>query len=192
MKTLRLFSLVLAASAALMVSNASAQVRGLVGAGLGVPVGDFASANDRDAEAGGATGLLGVEWLPQGGSFGLRLDGDYNRFCTSACDEGGGNLDLRYRFLNANLNGLLELPLGNSALRPNLTGGVGVYNYRIEGDDAPDGLDSQTDMGTNAGLGAMYRLGQVNLFAEGRYHHVFAENSDIQYIPIMLGVKLDL
>ena len=51
MKTLRLFSLVLAASAALMVSNASAQVRGLVGAGLGVPVGDFASANDRDAEA---------------------------------------------------------------------------------------------------------------------------------------------
>jgi hypothetical protein len=67
-----------------------------------------------------------------------------------------------------------------------------VYNYRLEGNDVPEGLDSQTDVGANAGLGAMYRLGQVNLFAEGRYHHIFAENSDIQYIPIMVGAKLDL
>ena len=193
MRTLREAGLVLAAVAALAVTDSAAQVRGLLGAGLGVPVGNFASTEDGgNAEAGGGTALAGVEWLPEGRTLGLRLDGAYNRFCTSACDEGGGNLDLRYRFLNANLNGLLELPLGNSALRPYLTGGVGVYNYGIEGDDAPDGLDSQTDMGANAGLGAMYRLGQVNLFAEGRYHHVFAENRDIQYIPIMLGVKLDL
>jgi hypothetical protein len=192
MKTLRLFSLVLAASAALTVTHASAQVRGLVGVGLGVPVGDFASADNGDAEAGGATGLLGVEWLPQGQGFGLRLDGDYNRFCTSACDQAGGDLDVRYRFLNANLNGLYEVPVSGAAIRPYLTAGVGVYNYRLEGDDAPKGLDSQTDFGADAGIGAMYRLGRVGLFAEGRYHHVFADCSDIQYIPVLVGAKLEL
>ena len=193
MKTLRVAGLVLAAMATLAVQDGATQMRGLLGVGLGVPVGNFASTDDGgNAEAGGGTALAGLEWLPEGRTLGLRVDGAYNRFCTSACDEAGGNLDVRYRFLNANLNGLLELPLGASAFRPYLTGGVGVYNYRLEGNDAPEGLDSQTDFGANAGLGATYRLGQVNLFAEGRYHHVFAENSDIQYIPIMVGVKLDL
>jgi len=193
MRTLRCAGLVLVAVAALAATDAAAQVRGMLGVGLGVPVGNFASTNDGgNAEAGGGTALAGVEWLPEGRTLGLRLDGIYNRFCTSACDEAGGNLDIRYRFLNANLNGLLELPLANSAFRPYLTGGFGVYNYRLEGNDAPEGLDSQTDVGVNAGIGAMYRLGQVNLFAEGRYHHIFAENSDIQYIPILVGAKVDL
>jgi len=193
MRMLRNVGVVFAAVASLTVTEAAAQVRGLIGVGLGVPVGNFASTNDGgNAEAGGGTALAGVEWLPEGRTLGLRVDGAYNRFCTSACDDAAGSLDLRYRFLNANLNGLLELPLTNSAFRPYLTGGIGVYNYRLEGNDVPEGLDSQTDVGANAGLGAMYRLGQVNLFAEGRYHHVFAENSDIQYIPILVGAKLDL
>jgi hypothetical protein len=193
MRTLRCAGLVLAAVAALAVTDGAAQVRGLLGVGLGVPVGNFASTdNGGNADAGGGTALAGLEWLPEGRTLGLRVDGAYNRFCTSVCDDAGGNLDVRYRFLNANLNGLLELPLANSAFRPYLTGGFGVYNYRLEGNDVPEGLDSQTDVGANAGLGAMYRLGQVNLFAEGRYHHIFAENSDIQYIPIMVGAKLDL
>ena len=38
----------------------------------------------------------------------------------------------------------------------------------------------------------MYRLGRVGLFAEGRYHHVFADGSDTQYIPVLVGAKLDL
>jgi outer membrane protein with beta-barrel domain len=193
MRMLRDVGLVVAAVAALAVNDGAAQVRGLLGVGLGVPVGNFASTNDGgNAEAGGGTGLLGVEWLPEGRTLGLRVDGAYNRFCTSACNDAGGNLDQRYRFLNANLNGLLEVPLGNSAFRPYVTGGFGVYNYRLEGNDVPEGLDSQTDLGANAGLGAMYRLGEVSLFAEGRYHHIFSENSDIQYIPVLVGAKLDL
>jgi hypothetical protein len=67
-----------------------------------------------------------------------------------------------------------------------------VYNYRLEGDNAPAGIDSHTDFGANAGVGALYRLGRVGLFAEGRYHHVFAGGSDIQYIPVLVGAKLDL
>ena len=99
-------STILAAVAALMFSTANAQVRGVVGVGLSVPVGDFADQTGGETEAGGGTALAGIEWLPQGGAFGLRVDGAYNRFCTSACDQAGGDLDVRYRFLNANLNGL--------------------------------------------------------------------------------------
>jgi hypothetical protein len=136
--------------------------------------------------------LAGVEWVPQGRTYGLRVDGAYNRFCTSACGPDGGNLDVRYRFLNANLNGMVELPVGAAWFRPYVIAGVGLYNYRLEGNDVPDGLSSNTDVGMNAGVGGVYRLGRVGLFAEGRFHHIFANSSDIQYIPMMVGAKVDL
>jgi hypothetical protein len=192
MRTLRFVALALAASAALSVTVAAAQVRGLVGAGLGVPVGDFASSDGRNAEAGGGTVMAGAEWLPAGRHLGVRVDGAWNRFCTASCDAAGANLDVHYRFLNANLNGVLELPVGGTALLPYLTAGIGVYDYKLEGDDAPAGLGSQTDVGANAGLGARYRISRVMLFVEGRFHNVFANNSDIQYIPVMVGATLDL
>ena len=186
--------MVLIAMAALLAGSASAQVRGVVGLGLSVPVGDFADDAGPGAQAGGGTALAGVEWLPQGRSFGLRVDGAYNRFCTAACDEEGGDLDVRYRFLNANLNGMAELPFGaESNLRPYAMAGVGLYNYRLEGDDVPTGLDeSETDFGLNAGLGVTYTLGRVGLFAVGRFHNVFTSEEDLQYIPVVLGVRFNL
>jgi hypothetical protein len=182
------------AAAAVLTTEAGAQVRGVAGVGLSVPVGDFADENGIGAQSGGATGLVGVEWLPQGRNYGLRVDGAYNRFCTAACDEAGGELDIRFRFLNANLSGIAELPLAATPdLRPYVLGGVGVYNYKLEGDDVPTGLDgSETDFGLNGGLGLTYVLGRVGLFAEGRFHHVFTSEEDIQYIPIMLGARLTL
>ena len=81
------------ALAAVLASTAAAQMRGVVGVGLSVPVGEFADESGAGAQAGGGTALAGLEWLPEGRSFGLRLDGAYNRFCTSACDEAGGDLE---------------------------------------------------------------------------------------------------
>jgi hypothetical protein len=194
MKGLLKTSVVLAATVAVMISSASAQVRGVVGVGLSAPVGDFADETRGDAEAGGGTALAGIEWLPQGRSFGLRVDGAYNRFCTSVCDEAGGNLDVRYRFLNANLNGLVEFPMGAEGnLRPYILAGVGVYNYKLEGDDVPTGAgDSESDFGVNGGLGLTYAVGRVGVFAEGRFHNVFATGSDLQYIPLMVGARINL
>ena len=193
MKRLASVGLILAAAAAFMAPQAAAQARGIVGVGLGVPVGDFADEAGAAAQSGGGTGLAGLEWLPQGRSFGLRVDGAYNRFCTSACDEAAGELDVRYRFLNANVNGLVEFPVGNADLRPYLIAGVGIYNYKLEGDDVPALADeSETDFGLNGGLGMTYTLGRVGIFAEGRFHNVFATGSDLQYIPVMLGARINL
>ena len=194
MKRLVTVALVLAAAGTLLVSDAAAQARGVLGIGIGVPVGDFADETIGGAQSGGGTALAGVEWLPRGGRLGVRVDGAYNRFCTSACDQVGGDLDVRYRFLNGNLNGLLEFPFGAEAnLRPYLIAGVGIYNYRLEGDDVPLGLDeSETDFGVNGGLGLTYALGRVGVFAEGRFHNVFTSESDLQYIPIVVGARIDL
>jgi len=193
MKRLAAVSLVLAAAAALLVSDAAAQARAVLGVGLGVPVGDFADEAGAAAQSGGGTALAGLEWLPRGRSFGVRVDGAYNRFCTSACDESAGDLDVRYRFLNANLNGLVEFPFGgNTDLRPYLIAGVGIYNYKLEGDDVPTGAEGVTDFGLNGGLGLTYAIGRVGLFAEGRFHNVFATGSDLQYIPVIIGAKVNL
>lgn len=183
--------IVLMATGALLAGRADAQVRGVFGVGASVPVGEFADESGPGAQAGGGTALAGVEWLPEGRSFGLRLDGAYNRFCTEVCDEAAGDLDVRFRFLNANLSGIAELPLAGSDFRPYLLGGVGLYNYKLEGDDVPDGLtDSESDFGLSGGLGMNYTLGQVGLFAEGRFHNVFTSEEDIQYLPILVGARI--
>lgn len=193
MKRMAMVGLVLAAAGCLLFSDAAAQARGVLGVGLGVPVGDFADDAGGAAKSGGGTALVGFEWVPRGSYLGLRVDGAYNRFCTSACDDAAGDLDIRYRFLNANLNGLLELPFGTDArLRSYLIAGVGLYNYKLEGDDVGVGVDAETDFGLNGGVGLTYALGRVGLFAEGRLHNVFATGSDLQYIPVMVGAKINL
>ncbi len=193
MTTLTKLSLVLAALGALTVSSAAAQVRGVVGAGIGVPVGDFADVTGGDAQTGGGTALAGLEWLVPDQNFGFRLDGAYNRFCTGACDEAGGDLDVHYRFWNANLNAILEFPMGGATdLRPYLLAGVGYYNYKLAGDDAPSGLESESDFGLNGGAGITFALGRIGVFAEGRFHNVLAEGNDLQYIPIVVGARINL
>jgi opacity protein-like surface antigen len=115
----------------------------------------------------------------------------------SGCRKGdasaGGDLDVRYRFLNANLGALVELPVGaEENLRPYLLAGVGVYSYKLEGDDVPAPVgESETDFGVNGGLGVTYDLGRWGVFAEGRVHNVFADESDVQYVPIMVGARID-
>lgn len=192
MKTLAKVGLILAAAGAVLATTGNAQVRGIVGAGLSAPVGDFADENIGGAEAGGVNALVGAEWLPMGRSFGVRLDGTYARFCTTACDADGADLDVHYRVLNANVSGLVELPIGMySRVRPYVLAGAGIYNYELAGDDAPDGED-QTDFGLSGGLGLNVAVGRVAVFAEGRFHNVFGDETDLQYIPVTVGARIGL
>lgn len=193
MKRLAGLTCILAVAGLLLTSTASAQTRAVVGVGIGLPVGDFGDEAGAGAQSGGGTALLGVEWLPRDATYGVRVDGAWNRFCTAACNAAGGDLDVRYRFLNLNLNGLLELPLASSEIRPYLIAGAGLYNYRLEGDDVPGAAAAtETDLGINGGLGLTYMLGRVGIYAEGRLHNVFATERDIQYIPVMLGARINL
>ena len=184
--------IVLAAVGVVSTTAVYAQVRGIAAAGVSVPVGDFADETGGAAKAGGGTVLLGAEWMPPGRNLGIRLDGDFSQFCTTFCDEAGGSRDVKHQVLNANLSGVLELPVGNTGrIRPYLLAGAGVYSHKLHGDDvASSADDSQTDFGVSGGLGLNVALGRVGLFAESRFHNVFADGSDLQYVPVLVGVRV--
>jgi len=169
-----------------------AQVRGIVGAGVSVPVGDFADENGGGAKSRGGTALLGAEWIPAGRNIGIRVDGDFSQFCTTFCDQAGGALDIKHQVLNANLSGVLELPVGSTGkIRPYLLAGVGVYNHELRGDDVASSAEaSQTDFGVSGGLGLNLNVGRVGIFAESRFHNVFTDGSDLQYVPMLLGLRV--
>jgi hypothetical protein len=192
MKAIAKVCLVAATIGSLAATTAQSQVRGIFGAGLSVPVGDFADESVGRAKAGGGTVLVGAEWLPAGRDFGLRLDGNFSQFCTTACDAAGGELDIKYQVLNANVSGLLEVPIGAAPrVQPYVLAGVGVYHHKLRGDDVLSTADdSQTDLGVSGGLGLDFDVGPVGLFAEGRFHHVFADGADLQYIPVTVGVRV--
>jgi hypothetical protein len=173
-------------------ASLTGQVRGVVGAGLSFPLGDFAADGGGQAQSGGGTAMVGGEWRPAGQAFGVRVDGDFGQFCTTACDAAGGGLDVKWRVLNANLNGMLEFPVGEGArLHPYVLAGIGVYNYKLRGNDVPTVVSdaSKTKLGLNGGLGLNYKAGQLGLFAEGRFHNILTDGKDIQYLPIMVGVR---
>lgn len=48
---------------------------------------------------------------------------------------------------------------------------------------------SETKFGLNAGAGFDFKAGSVGLFIEGRFHNVFTDESDAQFIPITVGVR---
>ena len=63
-------------------------------------------------------------------------------------------------------------------IRPYVIGGAGIY------------ADGGTDFGINAGAGANFPLGNTpaRLFAEARFHAIFAEGNTITQLPITVGL----
>ena len=63
-------------------------------------------------------------------------------------------------------------------VRPYLIGGAGIY------------ADGGTDLGINAGGGVSFPLGNTpaRLFAEARFHAIFAEGNTITQLPITVGL----
>jgi hypothetical protein len=68
----------------------------------------------------------------------------------------------------------------DARIRPYVIGGAGIY------------ADGGTDFGINAGAGATFPLGvgdsPARLFAEARFHAIFAEGNTINQLPITVGL----
>ncbi|HET7468894.1 MAG TPA: hypothetical protein VFJ81_04430, partial [Gemmatimonadales bacterium] len=55
------------------------------------------------------------------------------------------------------------------------------------------GIHSRTRAGVNGGLGLTFRLSEMKLFFESRYHDVFsglAGGTDARFVNLTLGVRL--
>jgi hypothetical protein len=152
-----------------------------VGGGLTLPLGDFG-----DDASTGFHGLAAVGFQPANLPVGFQIDGMYQRF---GFDNVPDDFDANFQIINGTANVVYTFTTAEeSTFHPYLIGGVGLYNFKATGDDVPD-LGSETDFGINAGAGFDFQAGNVGLFVEGRFHNVFSDPENLNFIPISVGVR---
>jgi hypothetical protein len=181
--------LALLAGSTLYATSAQAQGEGTgvefgLGGGVSIPSGDF----DNAAKLGWH-GQAAVSFVPQSLPIGFQVDGNFSRFGVE--DAAAGGLDLKYQLIYGTGNVVYKFKSSeDSKFRPYLIGGVGVYNFDVKGPDAdlvPG--NSETKFGINAGAGFDIKAQSVGFFIEGRFHDVFTSGSNLQFIPITVGVR---
>ena len=179
-------SVVLGAVILATVGAAPAMAQGAkfsVGGGVTLPLGDFG-----DVANTGFHGLAAVGFQPANLPVGFQIDGMYNRFGLDDAFTLGD--DVNSQIIQGTANVVYTFTTAEeSTFHPYLIGGVGLYNFKFTGDDVPDGTESNTDFGINAGAGFDFQAGSVGLFVEGRFHNVFTEDESTNFIPITVGIR---
>jgi len=159
---------------------ARAQAQFSIGGGVGIPLGDF-----DDFAKMGWQGTAAVSFAPANMPIGFQIDGNYGQYSDDS------PLDLKSQFIYGTANAVYRFATApESTFRPYLIGGGGVYNLKPTGDDVIGDPGSETKFGLNAGAGFDIKAGGAGLFVEGRFHNIFTEGSDTQFIPINVGVRL--
>jgi hypothetical protein len=148
-----------------------------LGGGIGVPLGDF-----DDVVKIGWQGMGAVSFVPHNLPLGIQVDGTFSQFG----DE--SPLDIKSQLIYGTANAVYKFTSSEgSRFRPYLIGGGGVYNLKDTGDDALG--SSTTKFGINAGAGFDFKAGSAGLFVEARFHDVFVAGSNLQFVPINVGIR---
>jgi Outer membrane protein beta-barrel domain len=152
-------------------------IRFNVHAGAAVPVGSFGD----PLPSGGGADLgfrigAGLELRPPLSPVGLRFDGAYDRLGIEGSD----------------LDWTIWSITGNAVLSPAVSplyfiGGIGFYSTDITG--AGTTSDAVTDFGFNIGAGFSLPLTGFSTFIEGRFHSINTDGDNINYIPIVFGIR---
>lgn len=148
-----------------------------LGGGLGIPLGTF-----DDLVKIGWHGTAGVTFVPEELPVGFQVDGNFSQFSDET------PFDIKSQLIYGTANVVYEFESSEeSTFLPYLIAGGGVYNSKATGSDALEG--STTKFGINAGAGFNFNAGGARLFVEGRFHSVFTEGDNLQFIPITVGVR---
>ena len=71
-----------------------------------------------------------------------------------------------------------------------MIGGLGLYRLKASAEfEGLDVSDTQTKFGLNFGAGLTFNLSGFETFVETRFHSVFAEDSNLNFIPLSFGFK---
>lgn len=175
-------SALLGAALAASVGAAPAVAQGAefsLGGGLTLPLGNF-----DDAAKLGWHGMGAVSFVPENLPVGFQIDGSFSRLS----DESPA--DIQSQLIYGTGNVIYKFKVAeDTKFRPYLIGGGGVYNVDAKGDDVPSGVESVTKFGLNAGAGFDFKAGSAGVFLEGRFHNVFTEGDNLNFIPFTVGVR---
>lgn len=138
-------------------------------AGATLPMGDLGDGYDTGFNVMGTLGLQPAS-LPVG----LRFDLAYNSLGSKGAWD-----DLR--IISGTANAVLTVS-NSGGIKPYVIGGLGLYN--LDG-----GGDGQTKFGLNAGGGLEFALSGFNTYVEARFHSVFTDNENSNYLPLVFGIK---
>jgi hypothetical protein len=156
--------------------------------GATVPLGDFSDGADLGFHFGGL-----IEYKPQSVPVNLRGEITYHRnglksdyFAGSGFPNSDGNFSM------INFIGNAVIPFGDAAstARPYVIGGLGLY--RLKASASFSGVDvstTDTKFGINVGGGFTFNLSGFETFVEARFHSVFTENSNTNFIPLSFGFR---
>ncbi|MFN0097586.1 MAG: outer membrane protein [Gemmatimonadaceae bacterium] len=82
----------------------------------------------------------------------------------------------------------LVLPIKTeSALKPYVLGGLGFYNWKIEG--VGGGSFDDSDLAFNVGAGYDFKWGSRSMFTELRFLSILSEGESTNMLPIVLGFR---
>jgi hypothetical protein len=163
---------------------AVAQAKFSLGGGVTLPLGDF-----DDVAGTGWHGLAAIGFQPTDFPVGFQIDGMYQRF---GVQDAPDNFEGSTQIIQGTANVVYTFTTAEaSTFHPYLIGGVGLYNSKPTGEDlqALIGDESETDFGLNAGAGFDFQLGSVGLFIEGRFHNIFSDPDNSNFIPITAGIR---
>ena len=101
---------------------------------------------------------------------GLRVDGSWNQFNFKNVTSSP-----HFRVLDATADAVFNFGTQSPA-QFYVLGGVGVYNFKVTGNDNNFDFSSgsTTKFGLNGGVGVKFTAGPVAPFVEARYHYVFS------------------
>ena len=155
--------------------------------GATLPVGDFGDAADVGFHFGGL-----IDYKPNAIPFNLRGEITYHRLGLPEGAFGTGFEDVDGNWGVLSFLGNAVFPFGDpaSTARPYGLGGVGVYRMKQSGERGNVDLSrTQTKFGINLGGGFQFNLSGFETFVEARFHSVFTEGKNANFIPLSFGFK---
>lgn len=141
-----------------------------IAGGVAMPMGDQFDALNTGYNI---TGSLGFQ--PMAMPVGVRFDAMYNSFGTDA--------DPDLNILAGSANAILTIA-NNVGVKPYAIGGVGAYRTSLSDVDGSD----DTNFGLNGGAGLQFPLAGFSTYVEARYHSIFAEGGNSNFIPLVFGI----
>lgn len=159
---------------ALVTSPAAAQVKWQLGLGPTLPMGDFG-----DGFKTGFHVMGGANFELTARPISFRTDAMYSM---NKCDVGGCG-DITSNLFT--MSGDIQYNFPTPTTHPYLLGGLTWGRASLGGNDAPSGVDAESDVGFNVGGGAHFNVGGAKAFVEARYFVV----GDTDFVPITFGVR---